>query len=94
MEKVPGSPSFPSRTRRVPRFVFSLQKKGRGALVISAMLDFLTFSLCAPHSETTDGKCFEQLLQMVADMGRSIFKLFQVRRVMEGAVNVNSVTVI
>ncbi|XP_039252268.2 dnaJ homolog subfamily C member 13-like isoform X1 [Styela clava] len=51
--------------------------KGRGALVISAMLDFLTFSLCAPHSETTDGKCFEQLLQMVADMGRSIFKLFQ-----------------
>lgn len=57
----------------------TLQLKGRGALIISAMLDFLTFSLCAPHSETTDGKCFEQLLQMVADMGRCVFKLFQVR---------------
>ncbi|XP_078489054.1 dnaJ homolog subfamily C member 13 [Ciona intestinalis] len=51
--------------------------KGRGALVISAMLDFLTFSLCAPHSETTEGKCFDQLLQLVADMGRCLFKLFQ-----------------
>uniref|UniRef100_H2Z526 J domain-containing protein n=1 Tax=Ciona savignyi TaxID=51511 RepID=H2Z526_CIOSA len=51
--------------------------KGRGALVISAMLDFLTFALCAPHSETTEGKCFDQLLQLVADMGRCLFKLFQ-----------------
>ncbi|XP_035660587.1 dnaJ homolog subfamily C member 13-like isoform X3 [Branchiostoma floridae] len=51
--------------------------RGTGALVISAMLDFLTFALCAPYSETTDGTYFDSLLQMVADMGRSIFKLFQ-----------------
>ncbi|CAH1789259.1 unnamed protein product [Owenia fusiformis] len=48
-----------------------------GALVISGMLDFLTFSLCAPYSETTDGQQFDTLLQMVADEGRAVFKLFQ-----------------
>ncbi|XP_076821267.1 dnaJ homolog subfamily C member 13-like isoform X2 [Clavelina lepadiformis] len=51
--------------------------KGCGALVINAMLDFLTFALCAPHSETTEGKCFDQLLQLVADLGRCLFRLFQ-----------------
>lgn len=50
-----------------------------GALVISAMLDFLTFSLCAPYSETTDGTHFDTLLEMVAANGRIVFKLFQVR---------------
>ncbi|KAK6166630.1 hypothetical protein SNE40_023278 [Patella caerulea] len=50
---------------------------GTGALVISAMLDFLTFSLCAPYSETTDGSHFDTLLEMVAANGRIIFKLFQ-----------------
>lgn len=49
-----------------------------GALVISAMLDFLTFSLCAPYSETTDGTHFDTLLEMVAANGRIVFKLFQV----------------
>lgn len=49
-----------------------------GALVISAMLDFLTFSLCAPYSETTDGSHFDTLLEMVAANGRIVFKLFQV----------------
>lgn len=48
-----------------------------GALVISAMLDFLTFSLCAPYSETTDGTHFDTLLEMVAANGRIVFKLFQ-----------------
>ncbi|KAH3718782.1 hypothetical protein DPMN_061589, partial [Dreissena polymorpha] len=48
-----------------------------GALVISAMLDFLTFSLCAPYSETTDGGHFDSLLEMVAANGRIVFKLFQ-----------------
>lgn len=50
---------------------------GSGALVLSAMLDFLTFALCAPYSETTDGKQFDLLLGMVAERGRSLFKLFQ-----------------
>ena len=57
---------------------FCHQCRGTGALVIAAMLDFLTFSLCAPYSETTDGTYFDQLLEMVADEGRVIFKLFQV----------------
>lgn len=42
------------------------------------MLDFLTFALCAPYSETTDGTQFDVLLEMAAANGRIIFKLFQV----------------
>ncbi len=37
-------------------------KKGTGALVIAAMLDFLTYALCPPFSETTDGEHFDTLL--------------------------------
>ncbi|KAK7507621.1 hypothetical protein BaRGS_00001556 [Batillaria attramentaria] len=54
-----------------------MQVHESGALVISAMLDFLTFALCAPYSETTDGTQFDMLLEMVAANGRIIFKLFQ-----------------
>lgn len=54
------------------------QSHGTGALVVSSMLDFLTFALCVPYSETTDGKHFDNLLEMVADRGRSLFRLFQV----------------
>lgn len=50
---------------------------GSGALVLSAMLDFLTFALCVPYSETTDSKQFDSLLEMVASRGRAMFKLFQ-----------------
>lgn len=50
---------------------------GSGALVLSAMLDFLTFALCVPYSETTDSKQFDILLEMVACRGRALFKLFQ-----------------
>lgn len=52
-------------------------KLGSGALVLSAMLDFLTFALCVPYSETTDGKQFDILLEMVAGRGRSLYRLFQ-----------------
>jgi DnaJ family protein C protein 13 len=41
------------------------------------MLDFLTFALCAPYSETTDGKQFDVLLAKVADRGRTLYRLFQ-----------------
>ncbi|XP_030761294.1 dnaJ homolog subfamily C member 13-like [Sitophilus oryzae] len=51
--------------------------QGTGALVVSAMLDFLTFALCVPYSETTDGKHFDLLLEMVAERGRMLFRLFQ-----------------
>lgn len=51
--------------------------QGTGALIVNSMLDFLTFALCVPYSETTDGKHFDILLEMVAERGRYIFKLFQ-----------------
>jgi DnaJ family protein C protein 13 len=54
-----------------------LKKKGTGALVIAAMLDFLTFALCPPFSETTDGEHFDNLLELVALNGRIFYKLFQ-----------------
>src|SRR2546426_1251838 len=43
--------------------------RGTGALVVASMLDFLTFALCPPYSETTDGGHFDILLAMVADYG-------------------------
>ena len=49
----------------------------QGALIVAAMLDFLTFSLCSPYSETTDGRQFDMLLEKVAGRGRSLFRLFQ-----------------
>ncbi|XP_072047448.1 dnaJ homolog subfamily C member 13-like isoform X2 [Amphiura filiformis] len=51
--------------------------RGTGALVITAMLDFLTFALCAPYSETTDGNLFDSLLELVAFQGRILYRLFQ-----------------
>ncbi|XP_044264022.1 dnaJ homolog subfamily C member 13 [Tribolium madens] len=48
-----------------------------GALIVSAMLDVLTFALCVPYSETTDGKQFDILLEMVSERGRMLFRLFQ-----------------
>lgn len=48
-----------------------------GALVVSAMLDFLTFALCVPYSETTESKHFDALLLMVAQRGRPLFQHFQ-----------------
>ena len=51
--------------------------RGTGALIVAAMLDFLTFALCAPYSETTDGKQFDILLAKVADRGRTLYRLFQ-----------------
>ena len=53
------------------------QMRGTGALVVAAMLDLLTFALCAPYSETTDGKQFDTLLEKVADRGRTLYRLFQ-----------------
>ena len=49
--------------------------RGTGALVVAAMLDLLTFALCAPYSETTEGKQFDILLEKVADRGRTLYRL-------------------
>ena len=48
-----------------------------GALVVAGVLDFLTFALCSPYSETTEGKQFDTLLEKVAGRGRTLFRLFQ-----------------
>ncbi|VDM97385.1 unnamed protein product [Thelazia callipaeda] len=48
-----------------------------GALVIASMLDFLTYAMCAPYSETTPGSVFDSVLEMVAERGSSFYKLFQ-----------------
>lgn len=50
--------------------------RGTGSLVISGLLDFFTFALCLPYSETSEGASFETLLTMVASRGRAIFRLF------------------
>ena len=42
-----------------------------------ALLDFLTFALCAPYSETTEGAHFDRLLEKVAENGRTLYRLFQ-----------------
>jgi DnaJ family protein C protein 13 len=52
-------------------------KQNTGSLIISAFLDFLTYTLCPPFSETTDGQHFDVLLELVSSNGRIFFKLFQ-----------------
>ena len=54
-----------------------LVERQSGALVVAGILDYLTFALCAPYSETTDGKQFDLLLDKVAGRGRTLFRLFQ-----------------
>lgn len=54
-----------------------LVERQAGALVVAGILDYLTFALCAPYSETTDGKQFDILLDKVAGRGRTLFRLFQ-----------------
>lgn len=52
-------------------------ERGTGALVIASMLDFLTYAVCAPYSETTAGDIFDSILELVAARGRSFYRLFQ-----------------
>src|SRR4051794_12679059 len=40
------------------------------------MLDFLTYAVCSPYSETTSGEIFEMVLELVAEHGRSFYRLF------------------
>ncbi|VDK30102.1 unnamed protein product [Anisakis simplex] len=46
-------------------------------MVIASMLDFLTYAVCAPYSETTSGDIFDTILEQVAARGRSFYQLFQ-----------------
>uniref|UniRef100_A0A914YKS1 DnaJ homologue subfamily C GRV2/DNAJC13 N-terminal domain-containing protein n=1 Tax=Panagrolaimus superbus TaxID=310955 RepID=A0A914YKS1_9BILA len=40
------------------------------------MLDFLTYTVCYPYSETTPGDIFDIVLESVAERGRAFYKLF------------------
>uniref|UniRef100_A0A0N4Z1M3 J domain-containing protein n=1 Tax=Parastrongyloides trichosuri TaxID=131310 RepID=A0A0N4Z1M3_PARTI len=51
-------------------------ERGTGYLVIASMLDFLTYAVCAPYSETTSGESFDNLLILLSKRGRSLYKLF------------------
>uniref|UniRef100_A0A914BXU0 J domain-containing protein n=1 Tax=Acrobeloides nanus TaxID=290746 RepID=A0A914BXU0_9BILA len=51
-------------------------ERGTGCLVIASMLDFLTYTVCAPYSETTTGETFDLILELVAKRGRAFYKLF------------------
>ncbi|CAN7988684.1 unnamed protein product [Ixodes hexagonus] len=52
-------------------------ERGTGTLVVSSLLDLLTFAMCHPYSETTEGAQFDSLLDLVASHGRIMFRLFQ-----------------
>lgn len=61
----------------LPLFCF-LQLRGTGAIVLCALLDFFTFAICLPYSETSDGAAFDCLLRLIAKRGRALFRLFHV----------------
>ena len=50
---------------------------GTGALVVAALLDFFTFAICEPFSDTTEGRAFENTLKIVGGNMRELFTLFQ-----------------
>uniref|UniRef100_A0A183AFC2 GYF_2 domain-containing protein n=1 Tax=Echinostoma caproni TaxID=27848 RepID=A0A183AFC2_9TREM len=57
--------------------IFTLHAlRGTGAVVLCALLDFFTFAICLPYSETSDGAAFDCLLRLVAKRGRALFRLF------------------
>ncbi|GMR56372.1 hypothetical protein PMAYCL1PPCAC_26567, partial [Pristionchus mayeri] len=54
-------------------------ERNTGWLVVASMLDFLTYAVCAPFSETTAGETFDMILKMVAARGRAFYALFQAK---------------
>ncbi|KAL3315759.1 DnaJ subfamily C member 13, partial [Cichlidogyrus casuarinus] len=57
--------------------IFALNAlRNTGSLVVSSLLDFLTFAICMPFSETSDGAQFDSILKLVSKRGRALFKLF------------------
>lgn len=62
---------------RLAKVLAQYARLGSCALVVSGLLDFFTFALCAPYSETTEGHHFDMLLEIIAGLGRSLFCLFQ-----------------
>ncbi|KIH65507.1 DnaJ domain protein [Ancylostoma duodenale] len=69
--------SSPVFVERLLDLVVNHVERGTGWLVIASMLDFLTYAVCAPYSETTSGEQFDQILRLVAARGQSFYRLFQ-----------------
>lgn len=57
-------------------FGLIFQNRGTGSLVVASMLDFLTYTVCYPYSETTSGEVFDMIIELVAVRGRSFYRLF------------------
>ncbi|CAI4221283.1 unnamed protein product [Auanema sp. JU1783] len=68
--------SSPKFVEELLDLVVNHVNRGTGWLVIASMLDFLTYSVCAPYSETTEGSTFDFIIKLVADRGRSFYRLF------------------
>ncbi|CAH8634236.1 unnamed protein product [Heterobilharzia americana] len=57
--------------------IFTLHAlRGSGSLVLCALLDFFTYGVCLPYSETSEGGLFDNLLRLLANRGRALFRLF------------------
>ncbi|CAI8045158.1 DnaJ homolog subfamily C member 13 [Geodia barretti] len=56
---------------------FGRLQLGTGALVVSSIIDFFTFAVCPPYSETTEAEKFDMVLELISGLGRTVFKLFQ-----------------
>ncbi|TNN08971.1 DnaJ subfamily C member 13 isoform 1 [Schistosoma japonicum] len=57
--------------------IFTLHSlRGSGSLVLCALLDFFTYGVCLPYSETSEGGLFDNLLRLLANRGRALFRLY------------------
>ncbi|XP_018647306.1 endosomal trafficking protein, putative [Schistosoma mansoni] len=57
--------------------IFTLHAlRGSGSLVLCALLDFFTYGVCLPYSETSEGGLFDNLLRLLANRGRALFRLY------------------
>ncbi|CAI8058525.1 DnaJ homolog subfamily C member 13, partial [Geodia barretti] len=56
---------------------FGRLRVGGVGLVVSSILDFFTFAVCPPYSETTEAEKFDMVLELISGLGRTVFKLFQ-----------------
>ncbi|VDP07696.1 unnamed protein product [Soboliphyme baturini] len=52
-------------------------RHGTGALVVTSVLDFLTFALCMPYGETTPAEQFDMVLELLVARARTLYKLFE-----------------
>ncbi|CAI8045156.1 DnaJ homolog subfamily C member 13 [Geodia barretti] len=47
---------------------FGRLQLGTGALVVSSIIDFFTFAVCPPYSETTEAEKFDMVLELISGL--------------------------